>query len=73
MGDQWFVKGSMTPYPTEAAARQALEASGQGTRNYVVFDEKLIDIVKKYGVAGALTAGLINEAQARQLRAQGHQ
>jgi hypothetical protein len=67
LGDQWFVKGSMTPYPSEAAARQALEASGQGTRNYVVFDDKLIEIVKKYGIAATLSAGLINESQARQL------
>jgi hypothetical protein len=27
--------------------------AGDGTRNYVVFDEKLISIVKKYGIAGA--------------------
>jgi hypothetical protein len=40
----------------------------EGTRNYIVFDEKLISIVKKYGIAGALGAGLINEAQARQLQ-----
>lgn len=45
----------------------------QGTRNYVVFDDKLISIVKKYGIAGALAAGLINESQARQMQAQGIQ
>lgn len=49
---------------------QGSRSSGQGTRNYVVFDDKLISIVKKYGIAGALTAGLINESQARQLQAQ---
>ena len=27
--------------------------AGDGTRNYVVFDDKLIEIVKKYGIAGA--------------------
>jgi hypothetical protein len=27
--------------------------AGDGTRNYVVFDEKLVSIVKKYGIAGA--------------------
>lgn len=43
------------------------------TRNYVVFDDKLIEIVKKYGIAAALGAGLINEGQARQLQMQGHQ
>ncbi len=51
------------------------EVFGQnlGTRNYVVFDEKLIEIVKKYGIAGAVSAGLLNEAQARQLADQGYQ
>lgn len=29
-----------------------------GTRNFVVFDDKLIDILKKYGLAGLSTAGL---------------
>jgi hypothetical protein len=45
----------------------------EGTRNYVVFDEKLIEIVKKYGIAGAVSAGLINESQAQQLKEQGYQ
>ncbi len=43
------------------------------TRNYVVFDEKLIEIVKKYGIAGAVSAGLINQMQAQQLQEQGYQ
>lgn len=28
-------------------------AAGDGSRNYVVFDDKLVSIVKKYGIAGA--------------------
>ena len=28
-------------------------SAGDGTRNYVVFDERLIEIVRKYGIAGA--------------------
>jgi hypothetical protein len=33
-----------------------------GTRNYVVFDENLIEIVRKYGIAGAAAAlGMTNE------------
>lgn len=52
---------------------QGSRAAGQGTRNYVVFDDKLIEIVKKYGIAAAIGAGLINEGQARQLREQGYQ
>ena len=27
--------------------------AGDGTRNYVVFDDRLISIVRKYGIAGA--------------------
>ena len=47
---------------------------GEGTRNYVVFDDRLISIVRKYGIAGA-SAMLgynildnISEAQAEELR-----
>jgi hypothetical protein len=31
---------------------QSSRAAGEGTRNIVVFDDQLIDIVRKYGVAG---------------------
>ena len=31
---------------------QGSRGKGDGTRNYVVFDDKLIDILKKYGLAG---------------------
>lgn len=31
---------------------QGSRAGGEGTRNFVVFDDKLIDILKKYGIAG---------------------
>lgn len=31
---------------------QGSRGKGDGTRNYVVFDDKLIDIMKKYGIAG---------------------
>jgi len=51
----------------------ASRSAGQGSRNYVVFDDKLISIVKKYGIAAALSAGAINEMQARQLQEQGYQ
>jgi hypothetical protein len=27
--------------------------AGDGTRNFVVFDDRMIEIVRKYGVAGA--------------------
>ena len=39
---------------------QGSRASGDGSRNYVVFNDKLIDIMKKYGLAGLtpLASGL---------------
>jgi hypothetical protein len=40
------------------------------SRNYVVFSDEIIDIVKKYGIAGALGAGLITQQMADQLEAQ---
>lgn len=47
---------------------------GDGSRNYVVFDDKLIEIVKKYGIAGASALlGMdvmsnMNDAQAQSLK-----
>jgi hypothetical protein len=32
-------------------------AAGDGSRNYVMFDDKLIDILRRYGVAGTLGGG----------------
>ena len=36
---------------------QGSRGAGDGSRNYVVFDDKLIDILKKYGLAGLLGGG----------------
>jgi hypothetical protein len=44
---------------------------GDGTRNYVVFDDKLISIVRKYGIAAAIASGVITQQQATQMQAQG--
>lgn len=52
---------------------QGSRTAGEGTRNYVVFDDKLINIVKKYGIAGALGAGLITADQAQALQAEGYE
>lgn len=40
--------------------------AGDGSRNYVVFDENLIDIVRKYGIAGAATLLGISQADIAQ-------
>jgi hypothetical protein len=52
--------------------------AGDGTRNYVVFDDKLISIVRKYGIAGAsamlgynILDGMSN-AQAAELQKQAY-
>lgn len=44
--------------------------AGDGSRNYVVFDENLITIVRKYGVAGA--AALLGVSQADVAQAMGY-
>jgi hypothetical protein len=33
---------------------QGSRGAGQGSSNYVVFDDKLIDILKRYGLVGGL-------------------
>ena len=53
---------------SEAALKQA--ESG-GTRNYVIFDENLINIVRKYGIAGA--AAMLGMSQADVAQAMGQQ
>jgi len=48
-------------------------SAGQGSRNYVVFDENLINIVKRYGVAGAATMLGVTAMDVEQAMAQGSQ
>lgn len=50
----------------------ASRSAGQGSRNYVVFDDRLISIVKKYGLVGAVGAGLISQEQGRQMKEAGY-
>ena len=45
--------------------------TASGTRNFVVFDENLINIVKKYGVAGAATMLGVTAVDVEQAMAQG--
>ena len=46
---------------------------GKGSRNYVVFDENLINIVRKYGVAGAAAMLGVSALDVDQAMAQGQQ
>ena len=72
----------------EAAAKRLREAgipgvkyldagsrgAGEGSRNYVVFDENLIDIVRKYGIAGAaLMLGMSQADLAQAMQSQQQQ
>jgi hypothetical protein len=66
LGDNWFIKGSMTPYPTQAAAEKAAEAAGNVSRNFVVFDAKTIDILKKYGLLPPAVGATIAAQQSQQ-------
>ena len=50
---------------------QGSRPTGDGTRNYVVFDDRLISIVKKYGVAGAATMLGVSILDVEQAIAQG--
>jgi hypothetical protein len=43
--------------------RQVYGMSPKETHNYVVFDDKLIDILKKYAVAGAVGGSLASLGQ----------
>jgi hypothetical protein len=47
--------------------------AGDGSRNYVVFDENLIEIVRKYGIAGAATLLGISQADVVQAMQQQQQ
>jgi hypothetical protein len=46
-------------------------SAGDGSRNYVVFDPKIIEIVRKYGIGAVLGAGLISEEMAKQMQERG--
>lgn len=47
--------------------------AGDGSRNYVVFDENLIEIVRKYGIAGAAALLGVSAMDVEQAMAQGSQ
>ena len=45
---------------------------GAGTRNYVVFDDRLVSIVRKYGIAGAATMLGVSQADVSEAMGQGN-
>ena len=51
---------------------QGSRGAGEGSRNYVVFDDKLIDIVKKYAVAGMALPPAVAMAMSQQFEPVDH-
>lgn len=48
------------PFASKEAAMKALkDAAFSGTRNFVVFDDSIVDILRKYGLAGLIPAGAV--------------
>lgn len=45
---------------------QMSRGAQEGTRNYVVFDDKLVEIMRKYGLMGPIGAGIAAKILARQ-------
>jgi len=44
---------------------QSSRGKGEGTSNYVVFNDKIIDILRKYGIAGLIGGGAAAAAGGR--------
>ena len=45
---------------------QGSRAAGEGTRNFVIFDDKIIEIAKKYGISLPVAASLYKWQQSQQ-------
>lgn len=48
---------------------QGSRASGGGSRNYVVFDDSLVNILRKYGIAGGSALGAVSAAKDAEAKA----
>lgn len=72
--DKWLVGRKQAEVQRVKDGLAQATKGAEGTRNYVVFDDRLISIVRKYGIAGAsamLGYNLlenVSEAQAEELR-----
>jgi len=49
---------------------QGSRAAGEGTKNYVIFNHDLIDIIKKYGLAGLIAGGAAHFSLPQQRQSQ---
>ena len=52
-GDSWLVARKQDEVQRVKNGIAAASKEAEGTRNYVVFDDRLISIIRKYGIAGA--------------------
>ena len=68
----WNTSSSQRGIPDSSALREAgipgiryldqgSRTAGEGSRNYVVFDDKLIEILRKYGLLGMAGGAAVNE------------
>jgi hypothetical protein len=76
--NRWIAQhpsGGINDFPNEEAARDFVKRNPeyalkspeeQRSRNYVVFDDSMVDILKKYGLAGLAALPAIQAAQQRQ-------
>jgi hypothetical protein len=60
---KYYFSGSSVPYESFEAAEKAAEAMAPRTRNFVIFDDKIIEIAKKYGVALPVAAEIARRQQ----------
>ena len=64
---KWMVKNTDKPlskgefFDSELEALEALKVKKKGSSNYVIFDDRLISIAKKYGIAIPAAAALLSQ------------
>jgi hypothetical protein len=71
-GREWISEAAGAGIPGIKYLDAGSRGAGDGSRNYVVFDDKLISIVKKYGVAALVAAGVLDQTQGEELKARGY-
>jgi len=52
-GDKWLISRKQAEVQRVRDGISRVSQEADGTRNYVVFDDRLISIIRKYGIAGA--------------------
>lgn len=63
IGSQAVGKMAEAGIPGVKYLDQGSRTAGDGSRNYVVFDDKLVDILRKYGMAGLMSGTAVGASQ----------